>query len=109
MLTYRIAPHKAPHKTTTPHNYLQKEHILARQIERCGIHVGDWIKVKIKRGGYRPGVIIDLIDDVTEVEWKCGTQPYFIRVQLPIMSIEDGEEIYCGDEIACVPLKKVRK
>jgi hypothetical protein len=106
--TYRIDPYKAAHKAATPRDYLRKDFILARQIERCPIKVGDQVRITTSRGK-RWGVVAELLTDPATVEWKNGTQPFFISVRCPLQSIVDGTPLTYGSEIVNVPLKKIRK
>lgn len=104
MLTYRIAPHTAPHKVATGRDYLMRDHILARQVSRCPFKIGDDVRVQTNRGK-KWGIIDDLIIDSSKCQWNCGTQPFFIAVRVPVA----GPNKEYGSEIVYAPLKKVRK
>lgn len=108
MLTYRICPHKSPHKVVTGKDYLNKEHILARQLDRCKIKVGDKVRC---RGAGTPveGRVSAIIMDHTQCEWKKNhTQPHFIRVAIPLTVEIDGATVYMGFQSQDFPLKQVR-
>lgn len=108
MLTLRIAPHKAPHKSAVPADYLKKNNILQRQIDRCPHKVGDHVWVMTNRGR-RHGVIEELKSDPGKVDWRSGTQPFFIAIRCSVSTIVDGRSVPYGHEIVCAPLKKVRQ
>lgn len=94
MLTYRIAPHSAPHKQANPRDYLRKEHILARQLDRCRFKENDVVSVKTNKG-WKTGVVTCLHADPSKVTWRGGTQPYFIEVAIGVGKVT-------------APLKQVR-
>lgn len=104
MLLFRIAPHSAPHKAAKSIDYMKRDNILARQLERCKFKVGDEVRAQTSRGK-KWGVVEYMLTEASEMEWKQGTQPFFIGVRIPIV----GPGNAYGSEIVELPMKRLRK
>lgn len=109
MLTYAISPYKAPHKDVPPRDYLNRDNILARQIERCKVKIGDRVRSTTGKRAGHIGIVAELIDDPSKVEWKKGgKQPYFVSVRFPLVANDNETRVTYGFEIVNFPVKQLR-
>lgn len=109
MLTYAISPYKAPHKDVPARDYLNRDNILARQIERCKVKIGDSVRPTTGRKAGKIGHVVELIADPSKVEWKKGgKQPYFVAVKFNLVAESDDSRIPYGFEIVNLPVKQLR-
>ena len=73
MFTYRIAPPKAtPDPSTTLGPFLSKEEILRRNVGRCHIKVGDYVRFKKPKRNPVYGTVVAIEDDPEKVHWVRG-------------------------------------
>lgn len=75
MLTYQIASIKAPRKIgsiSSTLDFMSKEEILKRNLDKIWFMVGDRVKFKKPR---RPGVygnVVEIVTDIDKVTWSKG-------------------------------------
>lgn len=109
MLTYAISPYKAPHKDVPARDYLNRDNILARQLERCKVKIGDRVRSTTGAMAGHTGIVSELITDPAKMEWKKGgKQPYFVSVKYPLVATTDESRIQYGFKIVNFPVKQLR-
>lgn len=110
MLTLRInqySTEETEEEVPVGGDYLRKDWILKRQLEKCKLKLGDTITFTTNKGK-KEGIVFELVDNPANCRWRSDTQPFFIGVRCPLVSVIDGSELTYGSEIAYVPWRRVR-
>ena len=111
MWTYRISPPKAQvEEVTLSEGYLARDAILARQVARCPLIIGDRVSIKGQPHGKNRAKVVDILTEARQCSWRHNnTQPCFVVVEVQKTGKVEGIELHYGYEVAAYPLKLLKK
>lgn len=111
MLTYQIKSTLAQHRRVIGkkcEEFLSKEAILKRNLEKTWLAVGDIVRFKKPRRNPVMGVIVHIEDDHDRVTFSNGgTQAMNISVKVDKFQAVDGGLVKYGEQIVKTNVKKL--